>query len=251
MNIEKQPLASPPGSPSDRLTFGRIRCRTSMKTAAHEDVSCRFTGNFNQERTKLMFSKQQTALTTIGAAALACLLATQVAWTDRASESRRLEGAWIAKVPGTPLRWSYVMSPSDPSGKRAAISGSLQVGIPVDVMFPGVIPQLDYNSDMTGEVVMTSPNTADFTVVGYGMKKIAPTMEYPFTEQVVLIWVTSGQVKFTAPGKAEVAHHLAYYLPAADADGDGLPDAGQSPILCLPVTTSLDTRAGLMAPCAP
>lgn len=197
-----------------------------------------------------MLNKKNLLLVTLAAAAATALVLTQTAATGP-NQATKLEGAWIAKVPGTPLQWSYVMSPSDPSGKRAALSGSLQVRIPVDVLFPGLIPQLDYSSDTTGEIVMTGSDTADFTSVGYGMKKIAPTMEYPFTEQVVLIWVTSGQVKFTGPGKAEVAHHLAYYLPAADADGDGLPDPGQSPILCMPVTTSLDTRVSLMAPCTP
>lgn len=196
-----------------------------------------------------MLNKKNILLVTFAAAAATALVLTQTA-ASGPNQATKLEGAWIAKVPGTPLQWSYVMSPSDPSGKRAAISGSLQVRIPVDVLFHGLIPQLDYNSDMTGEIVMTGSDTADFTVVGYGMRKIVPTPESPFTEQVVLIWVTSGQVKFTSPGKAEVAHHLAYYLPAADADGDGLPDAGQVPLLCLPAT-SLDTRMVLLPPCTP
>jgi hypothetical protein len=91
-------------------------------------------------------------------------------------------------------------------------------------------------------------STANYTIVGYGLKKLNPPT--PFQEQVVLIWVDSGQLKFTGPGQLENTHHVAYYHPEADTDGDGLPDPGQTPLLCLPATT-LDTRVGLMPPCTP
>jgi len=188
-----------------------------------------------------MFSKKQTTLTTVGAAALACLLVAQVAWTDRASESRRLEGAWIAKVPGTPLQWTYTMTP-DPSGREAVISGSIQVPVPPGLY--GAFTDVEYVSPMVGQAARTSRNTADFTAVWYGLKKGAPF------DQVVFIGVTSGQIKFKGAGTAEVAHRLAFYAPSADADGDGLPDPGQPPVLCLPAT-SMDTRLSLLPPCTP
>jgi hypothetical protein len=53
------------------------------------------------------------------------------------------------------------------------------------------------------------------------------------------------------PDKLRVTHHLAYYLPEADGDGDGIPDLGATPFVCLPPTTSIDTRIGLMPPCTP
>jgi hypothetical protein len=34
---------------------------------------------------------------------------------------------------------------------------------------------------------------------------------------------------------------LKFYLPSQDADGDGIPDAGETPVFVLPVTT-MDTR---------
>lgn len=191
-----------------------------------------------------MFSKKQTALTTVGAAALACLLASQVAWTDRASEARHLGGAWIAKVPGTPLQWTYTMTP-DPSGRAAVISGSIQVPFsPAALIDPTLFPDVESVSPMVGQAVMTGPNTADFSAVWYGLKKGVPF------DQVVFIGVTSGKIKFTGKGKAEVTHNLGFYAPSTDANGDGLPDPGQAATLCLP-TTSIDTCLTLLPPCTP
>jgi hypothetical protein len=42
----------------------------------------------------------------------------------------------------------------------------------------------------------------------------------------------------------------AFYLPTADADGDGLPEEGQEPIACLPYMITAK-RVGVMPPCVP
>jgi hypothetical protein len=123
----------------------------------------------------------------------------------------------------------------------------IQVGIPIGVLFPE-FSEREIGGDFVGEAVMTGPNTANYSIVGCGRKKLNPPT--PFEEQVVLIWVDSGQITFTGPGKAQVTHRVAYYHPAADADNDGLPDPGQTPVACLPATT-LDTRVGLIPPCTP
>ncbi len=155
----------------------------------------------------------------------------------------KLGGSWVARVPGTPLMWTYTVSP-DPSGKEAAISGSIQVPVKPAVIDPTLFPDLEYVTPMIGRIVMTGTNTANFTAVWYGMKTALPF------DQVVFIGVNSGDIKFTGSGKAEVHHNLGFYAPSTDVNGDGLPDPGQTAALCLPAT-SMDTQLPLLSACQP
>jgi len=180
-----------------------------------------------------------------GLLALVAAAAATVAWSNQCREPVRLEGAWIAKVTGMPLQWSYVESPMDLLARRASLSGSIQVHIPPSIVIPGLFADLEYNSPLVGEAVMTGYDTVKFTAVWYGMKK-----GFPFN-QIVYIGVNSGEGTITAPGKAAMTHHLAFYYPSADADGDGLPDPGQAPALCLPPTGTIDTRVAILPPCTP
>lgn len=133
----------------------------------------------------------------------------------------------------------------DPSGRTAAISGSVPVPITPGVIVPGLFPDLEYASPMVGQAVMTGPDTLQFASVLYGMKK-----DVPFN-QVVCIILNNGEGKIIQPGKSVYTNHLAFYYPSADADHDGLPDPGQAPALCLSPTVSLETRVPMIPPCTP
>ena len=93
-------------------------------------------------------------------------------------------------------------------------------------------------------MVLTGPDTAQFTGHWFGMKK-----GFPFN-QVVYIGLNSGYAKLTESGKWVASCSLAMYAPSADGDGDGLPDPGQTPLVCLPLT-GVSTRVPITAPCTP
>jgi hypothetical protein len=192
-----------------------------------------------------MKTKRNIALAAFGVAVGTILIVTQAAWSDEGPQSLKLGGSWIGKVPGTPIMWTYSLSP-DASGKSASMSGSIPVPSgPYLLSLQGLFPDLEYITPMVGQIRMSGQDTTKFTAVWYGMKK-----GYPFN-QVVFIGVNSGTGKYTGPGEAENTNHLAFYDPSADADGDGLPDPGAVPALCVPATISLETQVPILPPCTP
>ena len=195
------------------------------------------------ERTTNMKTERNIALAVLGLGAGTALLLTQAAWSDGETQAFKLEGTWIAKLAGTTVpAWTYNISPSDPSGRRASFQAEmLAYGDPT---FGGAF-DAEYQTGFMGEAVLTGPNEAVFTIPNYGIKKVGGV------PQLVYIVVDSGTIKRTAPGKVEVIHNLAIYLPAQDADGDGLPDQGQAPMVCVPNILSVDTRLPLLPPCTP
>jgi hypothetical protein len=149
---------------------------------------------------------------------------------DAKMGASKLEGAWVAKVQEAPLQWSYVLVP-DASGQRASLHGSIDVGL---LTFgPNVT-----TTPLIGELVMTGPDSAKFFSVWYGRTAAAG----PLNATIVYIGVNQGIVKFTGPGKGASTHQITYYLPSSDADGDGYPDAGSTPIAPPVNLTSMDTR---------
>jgi hypothetical protein len=125
------------------------------------------------------------------------------------------------------------------------MSGMVEVPLGPSVVVPGLFPDLEYYSPLVGQVNLTGPDTSEFSAVMYGMKKA-----FPFNK-VVCIIVNSGESKLLGPGKIQNANHLVFYAPTADADGDGLPDPGAVPALCLPASVSVETQVPIMPPCTP
>jgi len=188
-----------------------------------------------------MKMKQNIALAALGMALGTVLIFTQAAWSDREDQPFKLQGSWVATVPGTPLSWMYTFAPSDPSGQEAALHANLHLA---DATALGAFPEAEYVSGCIGEAAVTRPNQAAFTTLYYGMKKGVALPEK------VYIVLDSGTIKKTGPSQTEVSHNFGVYLPGQDADGDGLPDKGQVPIACVSYV-SLDTRLPLLPPCTP
>ncbi len=174
------------------------------------------------------------------------LSASPILASGQGGEAFKLEGAWIVRVvtvdgvpPGTalPFQWSGVFAPS-PDGRRATIHGSIEVAFPKLVDY-------DFPSALLGVAVQTSPSTAAFNSVWYLIKKGSPV------DHIVAIGTARGEIRSVGQGKSETLYHFAFYLPSADADGDGLPDdtdgdgvVDAAPIAAFNVTT-MDTRVPL------
>jgi hypothetical protein len=189
-----------------------------------------------------MLSKKNIALTILAAAGGTLLILSQSAWSDQHGTSAKLEGAWVARLPGTPFQWNYVMTPAQPSGQRATAWGAFTIPIPGALVgLPAQYQTMDL-SVFSGELVMTERNEAKGKVVWWGLKDTGTGIK-----QVVYIGVDSFTATFTAPGKTLVTHLMKFYDPSADADGDGLPDPGQQPVFSAPPVTSTDTCASMSA----
>ena len=175
-------------------------------------------------------SRSKGVGTTLTLAAAVFVLSAQVSVANDGSAANKLEGAWIAKVEGAPLQWSYVLSPNA-SGRVASIHGSIDVGIAGPI-------HADNSSPLIGEVVMTGPNSGKFTSLWYGISNTpAP--------HIVYIGMNNGEVLFLDPGHVRGKSNIVFYLPSADADGDGIPDPDAVP-LAPPFTVNTDdTRLSL------
>ena len=182
--------------------------------------------------------RYRAAMAVLASISVCLLMAAAPAMADKGSGAYKLEGAWIAKVVGIPAQWSYVLVP-DPSGRRASVAGSIDVGFSIGALFG----PSDRASMLMANLVMTGPDRGVFNSVWYGLKELPETS--PVSEEVVWIGTSHGTFTFIAPGKLSAVHNFAFYSPSADGDGDGLPDPGAMPAYETQLLT-VDTR--LMPP---
>ena len=180
----------------------------------------------------------RAVLASVVTVAACLLLAAPIAMADKGGGANKLEGTWVARVVGSTGQWSYVLVP-DPSGRRASLAGSIDVGFSVAPLFGPT----DRSSMLMANLVMTSPEGGVFNSVWYGLADLDPPS--PLTAEVKWIGVSTGTFTFIAPGQIHVVHSFAFYTPDADVDGDGFPDADAVPAYETQVE-SIDTR--LMPP---
>jgi len=188
-----------------------------------------------------MNAKRNVTVAAVGVCLGALLIVSQTAGSNRGHQPFKLGGAWIMKFQGNPTTCMVTDAP-DASGRRAAVSGTTVIGDPT---LGGAFLEAQWQSPVMGEAVVTGWDRGAFTVVQYGLKPGAAGLP-----EIVYIIVDSGTFKEIGPGKTEHQHNAAVYLPFQDADGDGLPDEGQAPVACVPMT-SLETRVSLLPPCTP
>jgi hypothetical protein len=123
-----------------------------------------------------------------------------------------------------------LFAPSDPLGQTAAARPILSY---FQSQFAGLLVQFgaDNISDATGEIKMISPDTAQWTLIGY--MQATPHQPGDLLQRQGIL-VSHGTWKFTSDNTAILNYSLDVYPPSADADGDGFPDTGVQPLLSVP-----------------
>ncbi len=155
----------------------------------------------------------------------------------------RLDGAWVCIAPGPNglLVHNSFNTAQDPQGLTyTTIVEHTQCSASVW----GAFPEANAQSQMMGLTVKTGPNTTKGTVVSYGLKTGG------VEDEVIYIAVNSWEGTLADEDHSILKATLAYYLPQQDADHDGLPDAGQKPVLC-GAYDATSTRVKRMPMCEP
>jgi len=153
--------------------------------------------------------------------------AATIAWSSSPGVAIKLGGAWIGQSDNG-VRSMATSAPSDPSGMRATLRVEM-------VWPPGFLASFgcDATTDAVGEEVVTGPNTSKMTFMWYGLA----------AGTIVLINLDYVDVTYTSPTDAILQHTVELYLAAADADNDGYPDPGSTPVATVSSTT-LSKRVG-------
>lgn len=163
----------------------------------------------------------------------ACLLVIALAGgalsvTGFGTKYYRLGGAWVGGHPG--FTWSALQAPMDPLGQTGAARPIVKY---YDEQFAGLLAAFgaDNLSDATGEAKMISPDTAKWTLISYAQATPHQPGDLLQNKAIVMF---SGSWKFISDDTVVLNYTVKVYLPSADADGDGYPDANAQPVLTLP-----------------
>ena len=160
--------------------------------------------------------------------AVIALLAGTLSVTGFGQRYYRLGGAWVGGHPG--FTWSALQAPLDPLGQTCAARPILKY---FDAQFAGLLAFFgaDNLSDALGEARMINPDTAKWTLLAYAQATPQQPGDLLQNKAIVLY---SGTWKFTSQNTAVLNYSVNVYLPSADADGDGLPDANAEPAMSIP-----------------
>ncbi len=144
----------------------------------------------------------------------------------------RFGGAWISSGGG--IVASVFDMPFDSAGRTAAMRIT-PFTHPAELAGLLTMFGADTVTESAAQADLISQDTAKWASVGYYTKQGNPPA-------ICTIYVLNGTLKFTGPDRRVVHYRADYYagpanslgLPNADADGDGFPDPGATPVLSVP-----------------
>ncbi len=148
--------------------------------------------------------------------AIAATVALLVAWSPP-KERVQLGGAWVATLDNG-VRGMAIYGATDPSGLKSVYRGQF-VWPPAMLAMMG----LDSITDLVADEVVTGKNTSESTGIGYGLAG----------GNIALIIVDRSWFTHVSPTEKHNTHVTSVYLASADADNDGFPDAGATPVTVL------------------
>jgi hypothetical protein len=165
---------------------------------------------------------------------------TQLPGNNAEAQVCRLEGTFILGGTGG-VHVLDLAIPLDAANDRVALVHDLA---DYDVTLGGLLPTAIRYSTAQGEAIRTGPRSFDYTLHFWGLDS---------TNRRVSLVVSSG-AKVFRDGDCSmydtVGGTLAVYLPAQDANGDGFPDDGETPVACVPIELTA-RRMGILPPCKP
>ena len=175
-----------------------------------------------------MLSRKPLFALAVGAVLVGLLSLPLAAASDQGQGQYKLGGAWIGKEEGGGHLWTCIQAPLDSAARKATLHVKFTIYSPE---MAGLAAKFgaDSFSDFVGEVAMINRATGQWTLVGYGLKQANPPT-------IGLILVAFGTFEFTDSAHAVLQYTVTVYPAAADADGDGMPDPGATPIVAFPVT---------------
>ena len=102
-----------------------------------------------------------------------------------------------------------------------------------DAQFAGLLAAFgaDSLSDAVGEARMVTSDTARWTLIAYAQATPHQPGDLLLNKAIV---VFSGTWKYASQDTVVLNYTVNVYLPSADADGDGYPDAKTQPVLTIP-----------------
>lgn len=119
------------------------------------------------------------------------------------------------------------ISPEDP---RSGTGFVVATEINEDPTFGGTFPDATSQSPWIGTYVRTGPNSVQYKGVCYVRKDEKPK------SMILAICVLEHTNTQTSPDTVEAVGTVSFYSPDSDKDGDGLPDAGEQPLMSVPIT---------------
>jgi hypothetical protein len=172
---------------------------------------------------------------TLGVTLAGLLAITQTGASNQSEGQYRLGGGWIGHAAGL-WTWNALQTPINSEATEATLRVNF-TSYGTDLAGLAAAFGADSLSDLVGQEVMINRDTARWTLVGYA-QATGPNNE----RQIRAIVIAFGTLQFIDPNHDVIHATITVYPASADVDGDGMPDAGATPVITIPNITETGQR---------